>query len=99
MTKEAPIPADSEEYVMINIIEDLVRTHVKEALKETDICRCQKCELDVCAITLNNLKPKYVTTKKGALLAGIPYMKREYKFDLNIEISKALKIVKEHPTH
>lgn len=99
MNSERLTQSDHEAFVLVNIIEEVVRAKVREAIKETDICKCVKCELNVCAIALNALPPKYVTTKKGHLLARIGLMNTEFQMDITIQVSKALKIVKERPLH
>lgn len=81
------------------LLKNSVRLKVKEAIRQTQMCRCGVCEMNVCAIALNALPPKYVTTPKGHLFAQIALMNPDYQMDANIEISKALKIVKECPRH
>lgn len=93
------ITKSSEDFVLINIVEEVVRGKVREAMRETDMCRCNKCELNACAIALNNLKPKYVTTYKGQLLAKIGLMNPDYLMEVSIEVAKALRIVIQRPLH
>jgi competence protein ComFB len=99
MNSEKLTKTNDEDYIMVNIVEELVKSKVNEAMLNTDICTCQLCRLNVCALTLNSLPPKYVTTKRGALLARIGLMNAEYEFNLNVQIAKALKTVKECPLH
>jgi competence protein ComFB len=94
-TKQTP----EEDTVLVNIVEELVRLKVREALKETQMCHCKLCELNIIAIVLNELLPRYVTTKRGHLLAQIALMNPDYLFNVNLLISKAMKIVKERPRH
>ncbi len=52
-------------YELHNLIEDEVIRITNELLKDReDICTCDKCKLDIAAIALNNLKPKYVVNRK-----------------------------------
>jgi competence protein ComFB len=89
----------TEEFVLVNIVEEVVRAKVREAIRDVDMCQCKKCELNACAIALNNLRPRYVTTKKGHLLAKIGLMNQDYLMEVSIEVAKALKMVIERPLH
>jgi competence protein ComFB len=80
-------------------MEEYVRRKVKEALQSTPMCHCVKCELNVCAITLNTLSPRYVTTRKGHLFSQIALMSPVFQMDVNIQIARAMKTVKENPRH
>ena len=88
-----------EEYELINIVEELVRRRVRELIRKTDMCGCLKCELNACAIALNALAPRYVTTTRGALLAKIALVDNGYQTEVNIKVFQALKIVKDCPLH
>lgn len=87
------------EYQLVNVIEELVKSRVREMMKEYDMCRCDKCYLDVCAIVLNTLKPQYVTTSKGSLLAMLSDTNLQYITDLTVKIVQALKLVRDYPRH
>jgi competence protein ComFB len=56
---------------VVNIIEDMVKLKVSDMIKDFDMCDCDLCRLNACAIALNNLPSHYVTTKKGALLGKV----------------------------
>jgi len=88
-----------DDFILVNIVEDLVMSTVQHAMKEIDMCNCKKCQLNACAIALNSLPPKYVTTTKGTLLAEIGLMNSAFQFEVIVQVSKALKIVKERPLH
>ena len=99
MNIESPNQSAKDDFILVNILEDLVITSVEHAIKEIDMCNCKKCQLNACAIALNALTPKYVTTTRGTLLAEIGLMNSSFQFDVIVQVSKALKIVKEHPFH
>ena len=94
LTKDA-----QNQFVLINIVEELVREKVDELIKDIDMCQCENCKLNACAIALNNLPPHYVTTERGALLAELLATKVDYQVNVAVEVSKALLIVKELPLH
>ena len=83
-----------------NLIEDEVIYTINRLLKDRkDICTCDKCKMDIAAITLNNLKPKYVITEKGKLYGKIDTIDYQFDADLIREIVKAIKIVGDNPHH
>lgn len=88
-----------EGYVLVNITEQLVCKKVAELMADFDMCRCDKCYMDACAITLNQLESHYVTTKKGELLTLLDATGYQYKTDLAVYVLKALQHVKASPQH
>lgn len=90
---------DNGEMVLVNIVEEMVKQKVDEMIKSLDMCGCEKCRLNACAIALNNLPSHYVTTEKGALLGQLEDVEFNYQTNLTVEVMKALMTVKEHPFH
>jgi len=43
----------SDDYILVNMTEELVRNRVREMMKSYDVCQCNKCFSDICAIVLN----------------------------------------------
>ncbi len=85
---------------MHNLLEEEVIRRVNNQLNETKIaCDCEKCRMDIVAITLNNLKPKYVVSGKGRLFAKINDTTYQHNGDIAEEVAKAIKIVGENPLH
>jgi len=90
---------DSGSYVLVNALEEVVKTEVKTVLRNVDMCKCDKCYFDVCALVLNNLKPNYATTEKGAVLAKVGSSLADIRTDMMIEIGKAIGLVSKSPRH
>lgn len=90
---------NSNDLILVNIAETVVREKTLELIKTMDMCQCEKCYLNACAIVLNSVKPLYVTTPKGALLSEILTINIQYQTDLTFDIIKALKIVCKSPRH
>ena len=84
-----------------------LRNHTKEAVslyldmwyKDADVCQCEDCKLDVLAIMLNQLPPKYIVTDKGALFALIDDISPQTQIDLLKLMTEAANIVKNTPRH
>ena len=87
------------ELILVNAFDDIVRTNVRKLMEEIDMCRCEKCFLDACAIVFNNRYTHFVTTQQGALLAKVPVMNHGNHIDLIVEITNALQLVKNSPMH
>lgn len=88
-------------YKLKNYNEEIVEHLIYKTLDEYEnICKCEKCILDIKAIALNSLAPKYVVTDKGEL-----FMKLEYEFDsqkiasVTKYIVDAIEIVSKNPKH
>lgn len=83
-----------------NYMEDMVVSYIDEAMaKDPDICKCERCKLDVMAIALNDLKPKYVVAPKGYIYARMDELEAQYLADTIVSVTRAMKMVKEHPRH
>lgn len=86
--------------VLTNLMEEAVHKVLEEILeKETTVCKCEQCSLDIAAIALNNLPPRYVVTNKGASYARADLLEMQRYIDIMGAINKGIKLVKEHPRH
>ncbi len=83
----------------VNINEELVKQNVKKIMKELGACQCDTCYSNACAIVLNEIKPKYVTSDKGALLSQISTISVGSQATLTVEVTKAVMKVMENPRH
>ena len=82
-----------------NFTEEAVKLYMDRWFESTDVCHCDTCRMDVMAIMLNNLKPKYVVTDIGALYAQLDDFDPQYKIDFMTIMSQAAQIVKNDPRH
>ncbi len=89
----------SDDYILVNMTEELVRNRVREMMKSYDVCQCNKCFSDICAIVLNKMTPRYVTTEKGSLMSLLAATDVEIQTDLTVHILQALMRVKTDPKH
>lgn len=88
-----------EEYILINAYDELVRTNVRNLMSKMDMCQCEKCYLDTCALVFNRQYTHYVTTRRGAVLAKIPEMSHSNQVEMTVVIMDALRMVKSFPKH
>lgn len=82
-----------------NYMEEIVFGQMKEVLADINVCTCEKCLLDIAAIALNDLPPKYVVTKKGELYSKINTLGQQFEVDVVSAITKAAVLVKRRTRH
>lgn len=85
--------------MLVNVNEEIVKQRIEILLKDYDCCKCEKCVNDMMALALNNVKPAYVNTNEGVLFKRIDSTKLQHSTDLDIEIIKAIELVKRNPKH
>ena len=83
-----------------NYMEDAVERMLDRlAPQHPEICMCDRCRTDMMMIALNNLPPRYVSTRKGAILLRAEGMEVQYEVELMTETMRAMQIVNGHPHH
>jgi len=83
-----------------NITYDIVFEKLDEMLpNRPDICRCERCRLDILAIALNNLPARYVVTERGATFSRASSLDVQIAVDTVTELTKAIEMVMKDPRH
>jgi len=84
-----------------NLMEGLVTQRLDEVLAEESnkICRCEQCRLDMVAIALNDLPPRYVVTQRGETYSKADLLEVQRFVDVLTALAKAVKIVNNNPRH
>lgn len=82
-----------------NYMEEIVFNTMKEILDDLNVCKCEKCILDMAAIALNDLPSKYIVTAKGELYSKVNLLKQQFEVDVISAITKAAILVKRNPKH
>jgi competence protein ComFB len=89
--------------MIVNYMEEIVRDYLKNILKTdpmyTDICKCEHCLDDIMAKALNNLKPYYITTKKGEIFAEYSSLETQHHAEVILEVVKAIEFISKKPNH
>lgn len=84
-------------------MEEIVGNYLKNILKTdktyADICTCEHCIDDIMAKALNNLKPYYITTKKGEVFAEYSALETQHQAEVISEVIKAIEFVSKKPNH
>lgn len=82
-----------------NYMEEIVFSLIHDVLKDINMCTCDKCILDIAAIALNDLPPKYVVSEKGEVYSKLNFLKQQFEVDVIAAITKAAVLVKRNPRH
>ncbi len=88
-----------EQLKLQNYMENVVALLMDELIKDRDMCKCEHCRLDIMAIALNKLPPKYTVTREGEVYAKIDLLSRQYHTDVIIQLLNAIDIVLKNPHH
>lgn len=76
---------------IINYMEPMVEEELEILFKDIDdICKCQKCRLDIMVWALNRLSPIYVVTDKGRLYTKLKEQEIQFRTDVVRELTKAI---------
>lgn len=78
-----------------NYMEEIVFNQMKDVLADINVCKCDKCMMDIAAIALNDLPTKYIVTEKGELYSKINILMQQFEVDVVSAITKAAVLVKE----
>ena len=88
--------------ILVNVTEEIVRGLVSFLLHGTEyqtFCHCNQCEMDIIAIALNALKPKYVASNESRDAAFGQLNTSENIEEINKQIIRAIHIVGRNPRH
>jgi competence protein ComFB len=85
---------------VFNYMEDIVTEVLASLLSDRqDICKCEKCQLDIAAWALNRLPPKYVVSDKGRLFTKLQEVQVQFKADVVRELTHAIAQISKNPQH
>jgi competence protein ComFB len=88
-----------EEVILVNKMESVVKQMAEKMLFESGMCSCQRCLLDVLALALNSLPPKYVVTNIGNAVTNVDLDSSQWKANVTMAICNAINVVKSRPRH
>ncbi len=82
-----------------NIMEEIMEKELDKCIDSLGICQCAKCRRDVLTLSLNKIRPRYVSSEKGRLLAVVDQMSYDYIPEMLRAITESAEIVKKNPHH
>ncbi|MFT8351267.1 MAG: late competence development ComFB family protein [Clostridium saccharoperbutylacetonicum] len=86
-------------YNVINYMEIWVNEYIDVLLERSGGCKCDNCKRDIFTLSLNNLKPCYVATPIGNIMARLESTKQQFETDIIVEITKAINKINSNPNH
>jgi len=88
-------------YNLKNFSEIEVSLLLEEILKRYDnICKCEKCKLDIKALALNALSTKYIVSEQGEVYTkALNEVNKQEQINVVMAITKAIDIVSSNPKH
>lgn len=87
------------EHILRNLTEDIVVEELDSMIDILDVCKCDRCRLDIASYALNRLPAKYVCTTQGELMSKLSIIDSDFKIRVATEITKGAEIVKRNPRH
>lgn len=88
-----------DDFVMVNVMERLVRQRAPEYIKQFHICDCRRCLADVTALALTGLPAKYVVINQNAISPLMNFYTMKYAGRVTVEVTKACIAVQAAPHH
>lgn len=83
-----------------NYTETVVREVLKELIMNREgVCKCEKCQLDIMAMALNNLSAQYYVSEKGEVYSKVLATYTDTKTKVLTEVLKAILQVEKRPHH
>ena len=88
-------------YNLKNFSETEVSNLLDAILNRYDnICKCEKCRLDIKALSLNSLSSKYIVCNQGEIYTiALSAIDNQRTIDVTTAITKAIEIVSANPMH
>jgi competence protein ComFB len=90
-----------DEVILVNRMESVVQEALEEVIAKGEIavCSCERCRLDVLALALNCLSPKYVVTEIGNAVTNVDLDSFQGKANVTMAVYKAIGVVTGRPRH
>ncbi len=90
-----------EDVVLINKMEEAVKQMAEQMMAgpEKGVCQCQRCQLDILALALNSLPPKYVVTNIGNAVTNVDLSSSQWGANITMAVCKAIETVQGRPRH
>ena len=88
-----------DEFEIVNAYYDIVTYNVRQLMKNMNMCDCEKCYKDACAIVFNTGYTNFVVKPVNAVLTKYTDTNPSEHIKLVVTIAEALKVVQRNPQH
>lgn len=98
--EKSPFSApDDVEYEYIDVMNSVIDERLMEYIERFNVCSCNRCVLDVKALALSNLPPKFIVTPKTSSRPLMSFYHSKYSSYIMTELTKACLTVLDNPRH
>lgn len=80
-------------------MEEAVFNSIDDLWKNIDMCKCEKCKMDIASFSLNNLPPRYVVSSKGEVYSKTEVLEVQRIVDLIAVVTKSIEKIRKNPSH
>lgn len=88
-----------DEFICFNVMQALVEDKVDKYMKMFGLCTCNRCHIDVVALALSNLPPKYVVAKPHELIPRLSMYEQKFSVVVVTQVMSACRKVLDRPHH
>lgn len=88
-----------DEYICFNVMQALVEDKADKYIKMFGLCNCSRCHIDVVALALSNLPPKYVVAQPHELIPRLSMYEQKYSVVVVTQVMSACRKVLDRPHH
>ncbi len=82
-----------------NLMEMVVSQSIDDIKKYYEFCNCPQCRLDISAIALNKISPRYVVSSKGDSYGRAELLVMQKDLDVLSVVLDSIKLVQKKPRH
>ncbi len=82
-----------------NLMEVVVSQAIDDIKRHYEFCNCEQCRLDIAALALNIIPPRYVVSSKGDSYGRAELLAIQKGLDVLGTVLEAVKTVQKKPRH
>jgi len=85
---------------LINVMEQIVSRKVESIWNSDAVrCKCEKCKIDVISLTLNQIKPRYISSPEGRIFVTMEVQNGPLDGEITAIINDSIHKVNDNPRH
>lgn len=88
----------------MNFLQNYMEVLVEETLGKIvseypKACICERCKLDMMALALNNLPPRYIVAERGLTHINLEATSAQFNSDVLYAVTRAIELIGMRPRH